>query len=381
MHVIDKLSVSGSGIHGITKAFERWIPRFDPREFHFSVCSLRAPESAGEILERNGIAVFFLSRSKFDPRTLTSLLALIRQEKPSILHLHGYGASNFGRVASVLTGLPNIVHEHSVLPKQPLYQTLADAILAPITTKALACSEPVREFMFHKRKLRKENVETLFYGIPLDEIPKLDEIEGTRKELGILTGQPVVCTVGRLDTQKGQMYLLKAAVSILKEIPDARFIIVGEGPDLKKLKSIAQRDNILDKVIFTGLRDDVSCLLALSDVVAIPSLWEGGPLTLFEAMNMRRAVVGTPAGMMNQVIRDGENGFIVPFKNAELLAEKIITLLKNPLLANAMGERGWQICQQYSISVAVERLAKLYKQMAFEFRTIKLGDANLRSSM
>ena len=160
MHVIDKLSVSGSKIHGITKAFEWWIASFDTQQFQFSVCSLRIPEAAGEILEKQGASFFFLSSGKFDPRTLTRLLAVIKQQQPHILHLHGYGASHFGCISSLITGIPNIVHEHVVIPNQPLYQTVADWILSPLTTKAIAISKSVREFMIDRRKVKAEILDT-----------------------------------------------------------------------------------------------------------------------------------------------------------------------------------------------------------------------------
>ncbi len=365
MHVIDKLSVSGSGIHGVTKAIEWWIPRFDSREFQFSVCSLRHPEAAGEILQRKGIRVIFLSKGKFDPTTLTSLLALVKQEHPQILHLHGYGSTNFGRLVSLLTGLPNIVHEHAVLPHQPLYQTVADTLLSPLTTKAIAISEPVREFMLHQRQVKSEALETFFYGLPLAEFqaPKPHEIQELRIQLGISPSDRVVCTVARLDTVKGQIYLLKAAASILKELPTTRFLIVGDGPDRAMLQSVAQQEGIAERVTFTGFRKDIPALLALSDVVAIPSLYEGGPITLFEAMNLRKPVVATPVGLMGEVIRDGETGFLVPCQDVSLLAKKLLFLLKNPQLSQTMGEKGWEVCQKYDISNSVQRLAKIYKEL------------------
>lgn len=92
----------------------------------------------------------------------------------------------------------------------------------------------------------------------------------------MLKYNPVVCTLGRLDTVKGQIYLLKAAVSILKELPQTRFLIVGDSPERAMLQSEAQQQGIAEQVIFTGFRQDIPAILALSDIVAIPSLYEGG---------------------------------------------------------------------------------------------------------
>lgn len=366
MHVIDKLSVSGSGVHGITRAIEWWIPRFDPQQFQFTVCSLRAPELAGELLRQKGIPVVFLNKGKFDPSTLTRLIALIKRKRIHVLHLHGYGATNFGRLASLLTGIPNIVHEHAILPDPPLYQRLADTLLSPLTTRAIAVSKPVRDFMCRVRQENPKKLETLIIGVPLAEFqaPDAKTVLETRTQLGITPEEQVVCTVGRLDTPKGHTYLLKAAVAILKELPQTRFLIVGDGPELSQLKAVSQQEGVAERIIFTGLRQDVPALLALSDVAAIPSINEGGPLTLLEAMNLQKPVVGTPVGFMGDVIQDGETGFLVPCKSVKQLADKLIFLLKNQQLAQKMGERAWQICQNYDISSSQQRLSEIYRELA-----------------
>lgn len=365
MHVMDKLSVSGSGIHGVGRAVEWWVSRFNQNEFRFSVCSLRAPESAGVVFKEQGIPVFFMDKGKFDPLTVLSLLKLVKQERPQILHLHGYGATNFGRLVTLLTGLPNIVHEHTVIDPQPLYQTLADRLLSTLTTRAIAVSQPVQEFMVAHRSINPAKLDTFFIGLPLSEFqtPEAAAIDQLRHEFGIRPDDNVVCTVGRLDTQKGQRYLLEAAVLVLKTLPNTRFLIVGEGPDRDMLQQFAQVQGITDQMILTGLRTDVPALLALSDVVAIPSLWEGGPITLFEAMSLHKPVVGTPVGAMKEIIQEGETGYLVPSHDGTELAEKLIDLLTDPQLAKSMGTQGWKICQNYDISHSVQRLSEIYRSL------------------
>ncbi|MEM9809039.1 MAG: glycosyltransferase family 4 protein [Cyanobacteria bacterium P01_D01_bin.56] len=366
MHVIDKLSVAGSGVHGITKAIEWWVPRFNKKEFQFTVCSLRTPEPAGELLNRKGIPTVFLDKGKFSPGTLTALMRLMKYEQPHVLHLHGYGATNFGRLASWLTGVPNIVHEHAVLPKPPLYQSVADTLLSPLTTKALAVSTQVYDFMHAVRKERRNKLETLIIGIPLDEFqaPPQQQVQATRSQLNIAPAEPVICTIGRLDAQKGQTHLLRAAPKILQTFPKARFLIVGDGPDLRKLQSLVKTEGITERVTFTGLRRDIPALLSLSDVVAIPSIFEGGPLTLLEAMNLAKPIVGTPVGFMPDLIEDGKSGFLVPCRNASQLAEKIIFLLQHPQVAKTMGQQAQDICQNYDISRSQQRLGEIYRDLA-----------------
>ena len=366
LHIMDKLTVGGSNIHGVTRALSWWLPRMDPSEFSFSVCSLRGTENAARFFEEEGIGVRFLDRGKFDPLTLRDLMSLLRDINVDILHLHGYGATNFGRVAGMLAGIPRIVHEHTVIEDQPAYQTIADYVLSPLTTRAIAISPTVRDFMVERRKIEPEKIDCFFYGIPLEDFTPSEPsvIERKRQNLGIHSEQPVVCCVGRLDTQKGQRYLISAAEKVTDEFSKVAFLMVGDGPDLKDLKHQRRKLGLEEAVVFTGHRDDVPDLLAMSDVVALPSLWEGGPITLFEAMNVGRPVVGTPVGLMPDVIEEGHTGYLVPPQEVDPLASRLISLLRNPDRANQMGTLAQKKVQDYSMSNAVERLSEVYREVA-----------------
>ena len=365
LHVMDKLSVEGSGIHGVSRAVSWWIPRFDPKAFQFHICCLRAPEPAVEIFEQAGIGVTFLSKSKVDPTTIIELLKIVSREKADILHLHGYGATNFGRLVGFLKGLPRIVHEHAILPNQPLYQTVADFFLSGLTTKAIAVSEPVHDFMVAKRSIPSRLIETLFVGVALEdfELPDEDLLAKARKELGIGGDELVIATIGRLDGEKGHSFLLEAAQMILKERVSARFLIIGDGTHDAKLKAQAKDLGIEKQVIFTGYRRDIPILIGLSDLVAIPSLREGGPLVLFEALQMRKPTVGTAVGLIPAVIEDGESGFVVPIEDAGSLAEKLLVLIRDPALAKRMGEKGRERCRPYDVSATVDRLSGIYREL------------------
>jgi glycosyltransferase involved in cell wall biosynthesis len=365
LHVIDKLGVRGSSVHGVTKYLAWNTPRFDRQRFQFVVCSLRGPEPGGEILEQAGVRLFYLGRNKFDPRTLLDLLKLIRIEQPHILHLHGFGAGNFGRVAGLLARIPHIVHEHVILDDQPLYQTIAERLLSPSTTKAVAISGQVRDYMVTRRKINPAKIEVLFYGIPLEEFraPDPRDVLAERAALGIAADELVVSTIGRLDKQKGLIYFLRAAAILSRKMPKVRFLMVGDGPDREMLESFARQEGIDQRVIFAGYRKDVPLMLSLSNVFAIPSLFEGGPITLFEAMSMAIPVVGTPTGLMPDVIRDGENGFLAPVGNVEVLAAKIGDLLENPEKARNLGQRGWETSRAWGTAPVIRRFSEIYEEV------------------
>ncbi|MCA9471130.1 MAG: glycosyltransferase family 4 protein [Nitrospirales bacterium] len=369
LHIIDKLEIDGASIHGITQTLKWWIHCHDSSQFEATVCNLRARESGGKFLERSGISVVYLDKGKFAPSTLTDLMKLIRQLRPHVLHLHGYGSANFGRLASWLTGVPNIVHEHAVLIDQPFYQTIADTILSPLTTKAIAVSNSVKEFMHRRRKINPSRIDIRIVGLPLSELSQFDatSIAMKRSELGISEKETIVSVVGRLAEMKGQIYFIRAAAELIKTYPLTRFLIVGDGPDRELLEREAQRLKLGDRLFFTGFYEDVSIMFALSNIIVIPSInKEGGPLTLLEAMNSGKPVIGTPTGMMPDVIVEGETGYIVPPKDVSALVDKLSTLLGNPLLAKEMGEKGWKVCREYDVAYSSKHLEGIYKDLAMK---------------
>ena len=144
LHVCDKFGVRGSSIHGVSRLFSWWFPRYDPSRFDVSLCGLKHPEPATEWLATQGIPVHHLRRGRFDPRILGDLVALARARKARILHVHGYAAADFGRLAAPAAGARLVLHEHFADPRMPAYQGLADRLLRGRTDAAIAVSRSTR---------------------------------------------------------------------------------------------------------------------------------------------------------------------------------------------------------------------------------------------
>ena len=119
-------------MHGVKRLFSWMIPRFDRERFNVSLVSLRKKDLSEETLESLGVDITYLERSKFDPMTLPAMLRLVdRAKQIDILHLHGYGATTFGRLAGAMRRVPTILHEHANLTDTPWFQKVADRLLAP----------------------------------------------------------------------------------------------------------------------------------------------------------------------------------------------------------------------------------------------------------
>jgi glycosyltransferase involved in cell wall biosynthesis len=371
LHVCDHLGWSGSRMHGVKRLFGWMIPRFDPARFRVSLVSLRQRDLSEETLDALGISITYLGKSKFDPTTLPALLHIIDRESVDVLHLHGYGATTFGRVAAAWRRLPAVLHEHANLTSTPWFQRVADRLLEPYTDVALAVSESTATFVKEARLVRPDRVKVVYLGAPVEEFgqPRSEaEIAGFRERWGVSPGDIVVGSVTRLHDSKGNEYLVDAARLVLDARPHARFLVFGEGPLLPALEARATALRIQDRFTFGGFLKSVPEALWAFDISAFPSLWEGTPLTVFEAMAAGRCIVATDADGLAEVLDDGRNAAIVPRRDARALADALIRLLDNPAERNRLAAGARQSAAAYDISTFVRKMERLYEVLVRESR-------------
>jgi len=362
--VSDHISYNGE-MHGVGRFFYNIIPYINKDKYNVIPCVLRLKDSSDDIFKARGITIKYIGKGRFDPTTFTSLLKIIKEEKVDILHLHQYGASNFGRVAALISGIPVIVHCHDDNPYYPLYQRVADIVLKHFTNKVIAVSASAKESAIDKRKFSENKVTVMHNAIPLKEFHKLnaDQIEKEKKKLGIEFGYRVIGTVTRLREEKGNKYLLESVPEVLKIFPKTVFLIVGDGPLREELKNICKKLNIEKNVIFYGFSDDVQKSYSLFDIKVIPSITEGSPSALLEAMAMGKAIVSTDVGGLNEILKNGTKGLLVPSKNSTQIAQKIIFLLKNESELKRLGQNAKEESKKYDIELYVKNLEKIYDML------------------
>ncbi|PYR52047.1 MAG: hypothetical protein DMF89_04160, partial [Acidobacteria bacterium] len=363
LQVCDHLGWEGSRMHGVKRLFSWMIPRFDPTRFKVSLVSLRKKDLSEETLDALGIDISYLHRSKFDPLTLRDLLRLVDARAIDILHLHGYGATTFGRLVGFRRGIPTIVHEHANLTDTPWFQRVADGLLAPATDIALAVSRSTADFLISARKIPPSKVRVVYLGVPLEDFsrPRTDaEVNTARRELEIRPGEFAVGTVTRLHESKGNSYLVDAASLVVKDRPHARFFLVGEGPLLGDLQAQAARLGLGDRCVFAGFRRDVAQTLSAFDLCVFPSSWEGTPITAFEALAMGKPIVSTDADGLLDILTDDQDAVIVPRRNAEALARKIVSMIDHPAERGRLALAARQSGRRYDIDVFVQKMERLY---------------------
>lgn len=363
VQICDHLGWPGTRMHGVKRLFAWMLPRFDAERFNVSLVSLRSPDTSGERLEDHGIDVTYMSRSKFDPRTLPALLAELDRREADILHLHGYGATTFGRLAAARRGWPALLHEHANLTDTPWFQKIADRLLAPHTDLAIAVSRSTAEFVTRARMVPPAITRVVYLGAPLEEFSRprtSDNMAAVRSSLGLPAGVPVVGTITRLMPAKGNHYLVEAARTVLDDVPDVHFCIVGEGRLLGDLERQADRLGVAGRVRFAGYTRDVAGALAAFDVVAFPSLWEGTPLTAFEALAAGRPIVATDADGLVDILHDGRDAIIVPRRDSRALAGALTALLRDERRRAELAAAARVTGASYDIDVFVRKMERLY---------------------
>lgn len=258
----------------------------------------------------------------------TAIGALVQRLRPDVVHVHHPVSALYVRTAAKAARVPILLHVHETLPVSLPYAMLA-RLVYPACTHFIGVSEKSCE-MVRAFRVPKERVSLIYNSVQ----PRfLQEVEGTTD---LQQGGPHIGIFGAIEPRKGQEYLIQAAPKILQQHPNARFWIVGavnfadRSAYLDRLKQLASSLSIEPHVAFTGFRDDVPALMASMDAVVLASTgFESLPTVLIEACALGRPVVATSVGGVSEIVRNGETGFIVPSRNADVLADALLMALSD----------------------------------------------------
>jgi len=362
LFLITELNVGGAEM-----VVAKMAAHLNKDRFHCSVCSLLPDGRLADVLQEQGVKTLSLDiKSKLDLGGLFKLVRLLRREKIDILHTHLFHVNLLGRIAGRLAGVPVIIsHQHGVERNRSKVRSLLDRLTSRYADLVISTCEVVKETLIKRDKISPGKIRIIYNGV---ETPNVNvESSSVRRDLGIALDAPVIGVVANLRPMKGYDTFLKAARMILDEVENARFLIVGGGPLEDELKALAFKLGIWPQTIFTGFRDDVPNLLATMDVFVLPSLWEGVPMALLEAMAMAKPVVATEVGGIPEIVIDGVTGLLVPPRDPDALAEAIIALLQDRERAEAMGQAGRERVEKYfTVERMVQKTEALYEELIGE---------------
>jgi glycosyltransferase involved in cell wall biosynthesis len=317
-----------------------------------------------------------------DARAIVRLARLIREERPQILHTHTAKAGAVGRIAALLAGSarpPIVVHTfHGHVLRgyfNPLttlgFRTL-ERWLARVTTRLIAVSPEVRDDLVRLGVGSKEQFAVIRLGIELGERVGGDEEtrRETRRQLGVGPDAFVVGWVGRMTAVKRTDDVVRAFRELLDRDVDAYLCLVGDGPDRPRLEKLAHELGIVRRCLFVGYQDDVAPYYEAIDVLLLPSVNEGTPVSVIEALAAGRPAVATRVGGVPDVVRDGVDGHLVEVGDASTLGERLAELAHDPARRDEMGREGRaRVIERYAVSRLVDDIDALYRELLADSST------------
>ncbi len=302
-----------------------------------------------------------------DLLALLRLVRFMRHTRFDVVHTHSSKAGFLGRLAARLTGVPRIIHTPHTFPFQmkssrPIrFAYFHLERFAARFTDRILCVCPSQR-VIAQRLINPARVVVIENGIGAPPTPNVAERNRQQLELGISPGCLVVGMVGRFTLQKGHVHFIAATRQVAARLPDVRFILVGSGELKQRIERNIAAAGLQDRFILLGAREDVPDLVPLFDVVVLPSLWEGLPYALLEAMSAGKPVIASSVAGMADVIKNGDNGLLVPPEDSTALADAMLKLLENGELRSTMGHRAREsLRHRCRLEDMIERLSSVYE--------------------
>ena len=357
LHVLTDRNIGGAG---------RWLLYY--LKYHnrdaFEVKAVLPHDSllvdAVKALDVPVIAMEEMEDKSFDKKAMKALVKLFREEKPDIVHTHASMTARMAARAALVPSIFNTKHcmesAPGILPKK----IVRIEVNAAFSDKIIAVSRAVRRSMVHAGT-HPEQIAVVYNGIEPIAIPTAEEKAALLASFGGRPGEKAVGMVARLEEVKDHETFLLGAQNVLEKRKDVRFYIVGDGSLREELERRVYELGISEWVTFTGFIKDVEKIEAALDIAVITSKAEALCLSIIESMIAGIPAVGTDSGGVTEVIKHGENGFLVPVGDAEELAERIEELLADDEKRKAFGEHAKKHAENMFLADKMtKRIEKLY---------------------
>jgi glycosyltransferase involved in cell wall biosynthesis len=363
--------ISSRGLYGAERIILNLISATDRCRFTPSLALLQADGYANTELinaarTKEAQGHIITCRRWIDPEAIRQTRELIRQENISLIHCHEMKGRLYGLLSAIGTPARLITTNHNWIRSDFLvtcFESL-DAFYIRFFPKIVAVSPEVRQLM--RRYLTPDKkMQVIVNGIDMQEFRKDTEArKKIRGEFHIAPETPLIGVFGRISPEKGQKYFLAAAAQVLNVFSNAIFLLVGDGFESDEMQQYAVELGISSKVIFAGFRSDIAAFYSALDIFVLPSLLEGTPMALLEAMSTQSPVIASNVGGVGRIIRDKENGLLVPPANPEELASAILQLLHHPEKANIMATKAFKtIVEKYSAHKMTDAYMNLYTEL------------------
>lgn len=333
-------SLAGNGCHVAVGVFHN---RHNP---HFELA---------ERLKSAGVDVQLIQcHGQVDFSALYRIRHFAKVGQFDVIHTHGYKADIYGFLASRLTSIPIMATAHNWTGKSevPSIYNRLDRLALRWFRRIAAVSDGVAE-MLRASGVATQRIVRISNGVDLAPFKSIPGKTANRAD----KGKVVVGMIGRLVKEKGVHHFLRAVAEVRQSCPDTKFLVIGDGPERESLKKLAHDLGIEATVVFLGHCSDMPAKYASLDICVLPSLLEGMPMTVLEALAAGMPVIATAVGEIPRMVDTDVNGLLVSPGNVAELAAAMKRLICNPTLRLQMGEDGRNKARLF---FSAERMAESY---------------------
>jgi glycosyltransferase involved in cell wall biosynthesis len=357
------------------------VRRLDRRRFAPEVCCLKARGQLGELLSAEVPVFADLLRSKFDLRIFGRLTRLFRARKIDAVVTVGAGDKMFwGRLAARRAGVPVIASAlHST--GWPDGVGRLNRLLTPLTDMFIAVAAPHGRHLVEHEGFPEAKVTVIPNGVDVDRFKPRPANPRLRNQLGIPADAPLAGILAALRPEKNHAMFLQVAAGVRRPVPASHFMVIGDGPERPKLEQLTREMDVADCVHFLGTRNDVPDLLGLLDVLLLTSHNEANPVSILEGLACGKPVVATRVGSVAESVLDEQVGYLVEPGSADAMTRRVVELLREPELAQALGAAGRRhVVGHWSLERMVEGYEDLLTQLYLEKTELRCATRQLRTS-
>ena len=358
-----------SGLYGAEQVILALAQHVDRKRFNFLLVCLQDKQgSAQPLIQRAkefGIQVEVVAVcSAFDRKAVKALRTILRDRAIHILHTHDFKSTLFGMLSSINMSVKRVatVHgsiKHSLKIRTSLF--LEEQILRYMFDRTIAVAEDI-QLHLRRKGFREEQIRLIPNGIDLSLFDSQLSTIGKQDSRRVGKEAPVFGVVGRLVSEKGHVVFLNALSRIKQNHGNVLALVVGSGPLMEEIQNEIRRLGLKENVILCGVRDDMPAVYRQIDCIVIPSLREGLPYVLLEAMASKIPVVASRVGDIPRLIRHGETGYLVPPENVDELQKHMMMVLENPDLSAKLAESGYRLVRDgFSATRMVNEVEEVYE--------------------
>ena len=357
-------------IGGAERALARTVTRLSKSRYRASVACLYGAGAVADEIRAAGIPVTDLeAQGKWDLRVAFRLFRLLRREEAQILHSYMFHANVLGRLVSKLARVPIIISSRRNVEIGGQIRELVNRWTANLANSTIAVSDQVREVAIQRSGSDSQKVIAIYNGVDLAEFRGVNpaKVKELKHHFSVDMDAPVIGTIASFHKRKGYPYLIESLPLVLERFPKAKALLIGDGHLRQSIRRKAEDLGLSSSVIFTGIRHDIPELLSMFDAFVLPSLWEGMPNVILEAMATGKPVVATHVGGVPEEVEDSVTGLLVPPRDPEALAKAITALLQDRERAKAMGRAGRaRVEKHFSVERMVQETEALYEELVRE---------------